>query len=141
MTTDIHKSKADNETFCTICESQVGEGSLVATFTFKHYEHGETFMQVCEGCSSRIAGIFGPKSVIGKPYVGKVFHIKNSDWIYAHIGNPRGAQRRMRRGQLPSTAMIIDEKNSLLCITGTDGTVYWIKRSYFYKEATEESVS
>lgn len=75
--------------------------------------------------------------VANKPYVGRLFYIKNVQRLDVRQGNLRAKAVTINRSKLPAAAMILDEKSSFLSIADANGTIYWIKRSYFYKEAFE----
>lgn len=146
VTLHVAASRADNDkTFCTTCDVQIPQGHQVADFAFNHYQHGETFMIMCSKCGESIASALdlplmstaSQIHVANKPYVGKLFYIKNCKNIMARVGTARGPQKYVRGDSLPKTVMIIDEKGSLLCFATAENETLWVKRSYFFKEAIE----
>ena len=96
-------------------------------------------MITCPNCNHTFEGPAGNPvpHVANKPYVGRLFYIKNVQRLDVRAVSPRARAVTIDRSKLPAAAMILDEKSSLLCIADADGKIYWIKRSYFYKEAFE----
>lgn len=124
---------------CHLCKKLGDTDDVFCGFSSWSDEDGNQLQDlICETCVQEMSELlFGPRpiSILGKPYVGKIFDIKNNKSMNCFIGpKPHSrAQGSVKRTDLPECVVIIDEKGKYLSFMYNDKQ-YWLSAGYFGKE-------